>query len=107
MATDTMYPGMMDDEAEPSTTDGERDGAEKEHPKDEESHETALLPKSFFEGQEIKPGQQYYVEIVREYEDEVEVKYTHKEKDETEESADSKLEAMGTQVGSSNPGPGY
>src|SRR5260370_32100415 len=103
---DQNYPGMDSDEAEPSTTDGERDGAEKEHPKDEESGETALLPKSFFEGQEIKPGEQYYVEIVREYEDEVEIRYPHKikgEEGEDKESPDDKLSAMGTD----NTGHGY
>jgi len=96
----------MDDEAEPSTTDGERD--EEMHDKGEDG-ETALLPKSFFEGQELKPGEQYYVEIVRQYEDEVEVKYPHKVKDEEpeEESGHSKLEAMGTEMGGSNPGTGY
>lgn len=99
---DAMYPGMDEDEASPSNTP---ETPEKEGKEDE--GETALLPKSFFEGQELKPGQQYYVEIVRSYEDEVEVKYPHKVKEEGdgEESANSKLEAMGSEVGG-NPG-GY
>jgi hypothetical protein len=37
--------------------------------------ETALLPKSFFVGQDLKPGDEFYVEVVREHEGEVEVKY--------------------------------
>lgn len=94
MAMTDMYPGA---EAEPSETGDEM--PEKKEGKDE-GGETALLPKSFFEGQSLKPGEQYYVEIVREYEDEVEVRYPHKVKD--EESPESKIEAMGTE-----PGGGY
>lgn len=98
-----MYPGT-EDEAEPSMT-GEHD--ESMHKKEDKDGETALLPKSFFEGQELKPGEQYYVEIVRAYEDEVLVKYPHKVKNETEEeSPNSKLEAMGTEMGG-NSSPGY
>lgn len=95
---DNMYPGMDDDASPSETPEGEHDES-KPH-KDEES-ETALLPKSFFEGQDLKPGEQYYVEVVRSYEDEVEVRYPHKVKDEPEEeSANSKLEAMGSSPGS-------
>ena len=92
---DAMYPGMDEDEASPSKSN------ESDKPDKKEDGETALLPKSFFEGQELKPGQQYYVEIVRSYEDEVEVKYPHKikEEGEGEESADSKIESMGKEVG--------
>ena len=99
MPDDPSYPGMSDDESSPSETP-DPDKPEKK----EEEGETALLPKSFFEGQTLKPGEQYYVEIVRSYEDEVEVRYPHKVKGEEkeggdEESADSKLEAMGKDVG--------
>lgn len=97
---DKMYPGM-DDDAEPMSNEP----GEPPHKESEEEGETALLPKSFFEGQELKPGQQYYVEIVRAYEDEVEVRYPHEVKEEGEgesedkESANSKLDAMGTEMG--------
>ena len=99
---DSNYPGA--DEAEPSTTDSEVDES-KDMDKDSDG-ETALLPKSFFEGQELKPGQQYYVEIVRCYEDECEVRYPHKVKDEGSDAND-KLDAMGTEMGSDNPGSEY
>lgn len=100
-AMDDLYPGM-DDEAEPSKT-GEHDES-MPHKDKEEDGETALLPKSFFEGQEIKPGEQYYVEIVRAYEDEVLIRYPHKIKGEEEESADDKIHAMGKEMGRDNPG---
>lgn len=94
---DNMYPGM-DDEASPSETPDTPDNPKE----DKDEGETALLPKSFFEGQDLKPGEQYYVEVVRSYEDEVEVRYPHKVKDDEpeEESANSKLEAMGSSPGS-------
>jgi len=100
---DSMYPGM-DDEPSPSETP---ETPEKEQKEDE--GETALLPKSFFEGQTLKPGEQYYVEIVRSYEDEVEVRYPHKIKGEEggEESPNSKLEAMGTESNPGASGGGY
>lgn len=96
---DNMYPGMdSDDEASPSETPDIPDNPKE----DKDEGETALLPKSFFEGQDLKPGEQYYVEVVRSYEDEVEVRYPHKVKDEEpeEQSANSKLEAMGSSPGS-------
>jgi hypothetical protein len=101
MAKDSMYPGA--DEEEPSPTETP-ETPEKEGKEDE--GESALLPKSFFEGQSLKPGQQYYVEIVREYESEVEVRYPHEVKGE-EESGHDKLDAMGTEMGGENPEPGY
>jgi hypothetical protein len=93
---DKMYPGMSDDEASPSETP---ETPEKEMD-DKEEGETALLPKSFFEGQELKAGEQYYVEVVREYEGEVEVRYPHKVKEAGKnDEADGKLDAMGTEMG--------
>lgn len=92
-----MYPGA-DDEPSPSKTP---EMPKKETDKEKDG-ETALLPKSFFEGQELKPGEQYYVEIVRSYEDEVEVRYPHKVKEEGEpdtDDANSKIESMGRDVG--------
>jgi hypothetical protein len=94
---DPNYPGM--DEAEPSEapSDGDSDMKGKDADKD---GETALLPKSFFEGQSLKPGDQFYVEVVRSYEDEIEVKYGKKESMSEEKSPDDKLSEMG----SDNPG---
>jgi hypothetical protein len=90
------YSGMEDDsEAPESKSEKEKGG------------ETALLPKSFFEGKELKPGEQYYVEVVREYEDEVEVKYPHEVKEDKKPTAeaDSELEGMATE-NPGNPGMG-
>lgn len=48
--------------------------------------ETATLPKSFFGDKEKKPGDRCEVEVVRLYDDEVEVKYIpHADKEESEE----------------------
>ena len=96
--TDPNYPGMNEEDgAEPSKTPETPDKPEDK----EEGGETALLPKSFFEGQELKAGEQYYVEVVRSYEDEVEVRYPHKVKESEPEAddANSKLEAMGKDSG--------
>lgn len=97
---DSLYPGMDEDEMEAAPSKAP-DSPEKPMEKKDEDGATALLPKSFFEGQELKPGEQYYVEIVRSYEDEVEVRYPHKVKgeDDEEESPESKIAAMGKEVG--------
>lgn len=87
-----MYPSA-DDEAEPSST------PETPEKQDEgEDENTALLPKSFFEGKELKPGNRCMIEIVRPYEDEVEVRYV-KHGSKEEESPNDKLEAMGKEMG--------
>jgi hypothetical protein len=63
--------------------------------------ETALLPKSFFEGKDTKPGDQFYVEVVRNYENEVEVRYGKEEmKEKPTAEADEALEGMAKE----NPG---
>jgi hypothetical protein len=89
--------GAMEDEGAEDTAPSK--------PKADEGGETALLPKSFFEGKELKPGQQYYVEVVREYEDEVEVKYPHDVKEKPTAEADTELEGMATD-NPGNPGGG-
>lgn len=95
---DPMYPGMDDD------TD-----ASPDKPKEDDAGNTALLPKDFFEGKDIKPGQQYYVEVVRLYENEVEVKYPHEVKEERATAeADDALESMAKESNpGSNPSPTY
>jgi len=81
----------------------------EDKPGDDEEGETVLIPKSFFGDQELKSGQQYYVEVVREYEDEVEVKYPKQVKEEKEKptaKADMAMDAMmGENPG--NPGNPY
>ena len=53
--------------------------------------ETALLPKSFFQGKELEVGKKCEVEIVSLYDDEAEVKYVeHKKDDKDKSGSDSK-----------------
>lgn len=98
---DPNYPGA-DDEPSPSETPDTPD-----NPKEDKDENTALLPKDFFGDKELKPGNQCTIEIVRSYEDEVEVRYVKHEdesKEPEEESANSKLEAMGSSPGDSGRG---
>lgn len=95
---DPMYPGMDDE-----------DMPDEKPSKKEDDHQTALLPLKFFEGQELKPGEEYYVTVERVFENEVEVSYPHKEEEEKEkpdkeDEAGDELEAMATD-NPGNPGP--
>jgi hypothetical protein len=85
---------------------GSDEPTEKPKEKSKDDGETALLSKSFFAGQEVKPGEQYYVEVVRSYEDEVEVKYPKQVKEDKEKptaEADTALDEMASE-GGGNPG---
>lgn len=102
MANKEMYPGAeepLGDEGKPAPKETEK----------EETHQTALLPLKFFEGQELKPGEQYYVTVERIFEDEVEVSYPKKEetkgkeKEEPMSEANSAIEGMATET-PANPG---
>lgn len=97
MAIDPHYPGM-DEEASPSETP---DAPDK--PKDDnEDGETALIPRSLFGGHEPKPGEEYVFQVVRSYEgDEIEIKYAPKKKESEPPSddANSKISAMGSEMG--------
>jgi hypothetical protein len=64
---DMMYSDGPDS---PPTTDA----GEKTESNDE-GEQTGLLPKSFFGSKELTPGKQCKVEIVKTYDDEVQVKY--------------------------------
>jgi hypothetical protein len=96
---DMMYPGMDESEEDDS----------KEMPsKHEEDHQTALLPLKFFEGQELKPGEQYYVTVERLFENEVEVSYPKKDEvkgeeetpgNEPDQTPDDALDGMATEKG--------
>lgn len=77
-----------------------------EAPKSKEEGETALLSKSFFGGKQPKPGEQYYVEVVRLYEDEVEVKYPKEVKEKPTAEADQAMDTMMSE-GGDNPGKEY
>lgn len=54
--------------------ESEEESPETEQTSDD-SENTALLPRDFFEGKDLEPGTRCEVEIVHGYEDEVEVKY--------------------------------
>lgn len=68
--------------------------------------QTALLPKSLFEGYECNPGDRIEMEVVHSYEDEKEVKFVKKLKGgkESSEESDSdmhpedQLDAMATDM---------
>lgn len=52
--------------------------------------ETALLPKSFFQGKDLEAGKKCEIEIVSKFDDEVEVKYVeHKKDDDKKERKDA------------------
>lgn len=68
--------------------------------KDEESAgASALLPKSLLAGKDFKVGDEVVLKIVHEYEDEVEVEYSHDEPDKKSEndeptSSDDEIDMM-------------
>jgi hypothetical protein len=70
---DAMYPGAED------SMDSEQPESKDTLSKKDDEHQTALLPLKFFEGQELKPGEQYYVTVKRIFDGEVEVEYPKKE----------------------------
>jgi hypothetical protein len=78
---DKNYPGAEDESSEAPETDKQE--------KDES--DTALVSKEFLGG-DCKPGDKYTVEVVREYEDEAEIKLAKSKSDESD--ANSKLDAM-------------
>jgi len=102
MAADEMY-GM--DDGGGSGEEMPQSSNEGMH-KDEEGEygETALLPKSFFQGKEVKPGEEWIIQIVHDHGDEVEVKYATGKGDKGSEDemsegpemakADQKLQSM-------------
>jgi len=73
------------DQQEPNQAPPMDDGAGGESARD---GETALLPKSIFGNKELEPGAKCTFEVVKTYEDEVEVKYSKEAK------AKSPLESM-------------
>lgn len=81
---DEYYPPV---EAEPASAERESSGAE------ENMGDTALLPKALFEDY-CKEGDIERFEIVKIYDDEVEVRKVGKEKPKTEASPESQLDAM-------------
>lgn len=73
---------------------------DKDH--DEEGETTALLPKSILAGKKFEPGDEVILKVVRLFEDEVEVEYSHGEDEDekpskpkrTMDEADESLDRM-------------
>ena len=84
------------DEAYPTDPDAEVESTETpttDSP-ETEGEETTLVPKSFFAGADKKPGDRCEVEVVRSFEDEVQIRYVkHDESPEDEEPSDH-MDAM-------------
>lgn len=66
--TESMYPSEAPEM--PAKNDKEPDAADKDETTE---GETALLPKSLFMGQDLKPGDTVTLKIVHGYQDEIEV----------------------------------
>ncbi|HZZ98335.1 MAG TPA: hypothetical protein VFG51_00200, partial [Candidatus Saccharimonadia bacterium] len=91
------------DEAGPSEAGEGMEGGDKSMGSDTGMGETTLVPKSMFEGKELKPGDEFYFTVRAVHENEVEVEYKHDEggekgegESETPEGAfDAKFSMMG------------
>ena len=100
---DEYYGNSGGDDAAPSETGEGMAGGKRDPGMGEETNETTLVPKSMFEGKELKPGDEFYFTVVAIHENEVEVKYKHDEKepgeekgtDSPEQAFDSKFSMMG------------
>lgn len=80
-------PDMADDY---ETSTAREDKAETDET--EETHPTALIPKTLLAGKEFKVGEEVVFKIVHMYEDEVEIEYAYD--DEDNEESDSEEEKM-------------
>ena len=93
------------DQASESQAGAGMEGSERSERSDTGMGETTLVPKSMFEGKELKPGDEFYFTVVRVHENEVEVSYKHDEgkeeagekegTDTPEKAFDSKFSMMG------------
>lgn len=84
-----MNPSLYDDAPEgPQTAPGGERGAPPKKPQDAKSA-TALVPKEFFEGKELKPGDRCEVEIAAIHDEEVSLKYVGHDQEEEREEPDS------------------
>ncbi len=107
MAGDFYQDDGGDQSGESQAGEGMEGGDKSE--RSDRGMETTLVPKSMFEGKELKPGDEFYFTVVRLHENEVEVEYKHDEgKEETgaeagsdtpEKAFDSKFSMMGGGVG--------
>lgn len=90
---DDYYSSSGGDEAEAGAgADEGMEGGERSERSDTGMGETTLVPKSMFEGKELKPGDEFYFTVVRVLENEVEVSYKHDESKEKEGEGDEGAE---------------
>lgn len=107
MPENSYYPdfggGSAPPEAGPSPPEAESPSApdtEDQETESEEVGETALLPKSILAGMEFKPGEKLVLEMVHEYDDEIEVRPVSTETTKSEAtSADEEIDAMASVKG--------
>lgn len=90
--------GMPADESAPSEAQKGQTEPAGDDTADEESGPegaTTLIPKSVCPGMDLEPGQKLEFEVVKSYEDEVEIKYLKGDKGESEmDRSEDKLNAM-------------
>jgi hypothetical protein len=89
--------GMPGDDASPSQPEETAEPQSEDDNNDESGPEgvTTLVPKSICPGMELKPGQKLEFEVVKTYEDEVEVKYVNSKEEQSEmDRSESKLNDM-------------
>lgn len=83
-----MAEDYFNDAADSSAPEEPRIEGEEET---EGTEATALLPKDFFHGKPLEPGVRCEIEIVKDMDDEVQVKYVpHKDKETSEETEETK-----------------
>jgi hypothetical protein len=85
-----MPDDIYDEEASQTEAGDESTGEETEN--EDSSEETALLPKSFFHGKALKPGNVCKIKVDEVYEDEVMVSYVRHDSD--SEDSEDKPESM-------------
>lgn len=87
--------GMPADESAPSEAQTEPAGDDKPDEESGPEGATTLIPKSVCPGMDLEPGQKLEFEVVKSYEDEVEIRYLKGDKSESEmDRSEGKLNAM-------------
>lgn len=88
-AEDSASPSQPGNE---STVDTEDKGEETAGPEGV----TALVPKSFCAGMDLKPGQTFEAKVVKTYDDEVEIEYVKSDESESDamDRSESKLDEL-------------
>jgi len=94
-------------DSEDAAPSGAQDTPDKAEAHEDESGETALIPKALLAGKEFKPGEEMVVEIVHVYEDEVEIKYASEKKREDKKPSSQMDQADGAMEKMAKPMAGY